>query len=76
MKKAFPKWTLYLGLLVLYMLHNDLWLWNDPRLVAGLPVGLLYHVGFCVAASVMMLLLVNNAWPRHLKAKGQEERES
>jgi hypothetical protein len=76
MKKSLPKWSLYLGLAVLYLLHNDLWLWNDPSLVLGLPVGLLYHIGFCAAASVMMFLLVNNAWPRHLQAKGREERKS
>ena len=70
------KWMLYTGLVILYLLHNDLWLWNDQSLALGLPVGLLYHIGFCVAASVMMMLLVNNAWPRRLKAKGQEERES
>ncbi len=70
------KWMLYTGLAVLYLLHNDLWFWKDPSLVAGLPVGLLYHIGFCVAASVMMMLLVNNAWPRHLKAKGPEESKS
>jgi hypothetical protein len=76
MKKPFPKWTLYAGLAVLYLLHNDLWYWDDSSLVLGLPVGLLYHIGFCVAASVMMMLLVNNAWPRYLKAKNPEERQS
>lgn len=70
------KWMLYAGLVTLYLLHNDLWFWNDSSLVLGLPVGLLYHIVFCVAASVMMMLLVNNAWPRHLKATGQEERQS
>ena len=64
-----PGWRipLYLALAALYLLHNDLWLWNDPRLVLGLPVGLVYHVAFCVATSVVLTLLVVYAWPEHLE---------
>ena len=76
MKKTFPRWTPYAGLLVLYLLHNDLWYWNDPRLVFGLPIGLLYHVGFCVAASLLMFLLVKYAWPRHLEVETENEKAS
>ena len=36
------KWPLFAALLVLYLLHNDLWLWHDATLVFGLPVGLVY----------------------------------
>ena len=57
---------LYAALVVLYLLHNDLWLWNDSRLVLGLPAGLAYHIGFCIAASVVLTLLVIHAWPDHL----------
>ena len=57
---------LYLALVALYLLHNDLWLWNDSRLVFGLPAGLAYHVGFCVVTSVVLALLVIHAWPDHL----------
>ena len=64
---------LYLGLLVLYLLHNDLWLWNDPRIVLGLPIGLLYHIGFCLAATGLMILLVNYAWPSELDAEDEEQ---
>ena len=58
MRRFFPRWLLYLFLVVLYLFHNDLWLWDDPTLVLGLPIGFLYHILFCVAASVLMLLLV------------------
>lgn len=54
---------LYAALLLLFLLHHDLWLWSDARRIAGLPVGLLYHVGYCVAAAVLMGLLVCFAWP-------------
>jgi len=76
MKKTFPKWTLYLGLFVLYVLHNDLWLWNDGRLVLGLPIGLLYHFGFSVVTAFMMFLLVTYAWPQHLEVESEKEPKS
>ena len=65
---------LYLGLFVLYLFHNDLWLWDDADLVLGLPVGLLYHVAYCLAATGLMALLVNYAWPSELDA--EEERRA
>lgn len=61
---------LYLALVALYLLHNDLWLWNDSRLVLGLPAGLAYHVGFAIATSIVLTLLVIYAWPDHLDREG------
>lgn len=66
MKKPVRRMLLYLALVALYLLHNDLWLWNDARLVFGLPAGLAYHIGFCIATSVVLTLLVIQAWPEHL----------
>jgi hypothetical protein len=57
---------LYAALGLLFVLHHDLWFWNDARMIAGLPVGLVYHVLYCVAVSVLMGLVVRHAWPpRH-----------
>jgi hypothetical protein len=67
---------LYLALVALFLLHNDLWLWNDHRLVLGLPVGLVYHIGFCVASSVVLTLLVIYAWPAHLDREAEPEGET
>ena len=75
MKKRFSQWILYLALVLLYLLHNDLWFWNTPQLVLGLPIGLLYHISFCVVASIVMILLVNYAWPHHLKTEDAVESE-
>ncbi len=75
MKKRFSQWILYLALVLLYLLHNDLWFWNTPQLVLGLPIGLLYHISFCVVASIVMILLVNYAWPHHLKTEDPVESE-
>ncbi len=54
---------LYAALAVLYILHNDFWLAHDSQLLWGLPVGLAYHVAYCVAAALLMALLVRHAWP-------------
>ncbi len=61
MKTTF-KWVLYCLLVLLFLLHNDFWFWQTPKLVLGLPVGLLYHILFCIAASLVMYSLVKYAW--------------
>lgn len=57
------RWALYAALGLLFVLHNDLWLWRDARLILGLPVGLVYHIGFCLVTSVVLALLVRWVWP-------------
>lgn len=56
--------------LALYLLHQDIWFWTTARpLVAGaIPIGLFYHVVYCLAAAGLMFLLVKTAWPEHLEA--------
>jgi hypothetical protein len=70
------KTLLYIALVVLYLLHNDLWNWNDGHLVGGIPVGLLYHIVYCLVASLMMILLVRYAWPAGLEAPEGKDRQS
>ncbi len=66
------KHLLYLGLIILFALHNDLWLWNDTRLFAGIPSGLMYHIIFCVAATVVMTGLTFFAWPEGLEVNSED----
>jgi hypothetical protein len=73
MKNTSVRGLLYLGLVVLYLLHNDLWYWHDTSLVLGIPVGLFYHIAFCLTASGLLYLLVTYAWPRHLEVETEEE---
>jgi hypothetical protein len=54
---------LYALLAALFVVRIDLWLWDDPRIVFGLPVGLTYHVLYCLAVALVMALLVRYAWP-------------
>lgn len=76
MTTKFRHGLLYAGLFVLYLLHNDLWYWNDARLVFGLPIGLAYHVAFSLVTAVFMFLLVTYAWPRHLEVEDEQEHRS
>jgi hypothetical protein len=56
--------TLYAALLILVPLHHDFWLWDDSSLLLGfLPVGLAYHALYCIVTSLLMYLLVTQAWP-------------
>lgn len=56
------RWILSLLVLVLFMLHNDFWFWGTSKIVLGLPVGLLYHILYCFAASVLMFSIVKFMW--------------
>ena len=68
------RWILYVTLAAAYLLHNDLWLWRDPRPVLGLPVGLLYHVAYCGVVALLMALVVRYAWPAGLESDGSGPR--
>jgi hypothetical protein len=65
MKKA----LLVIAVIIVYVLHQDFWFWRTARpLVFGfIPIGLFYHAGFAVLASLLMWLLVTHAWPSHLE---------
>ena len=60
---------LTLLLVAVYLLHQDFWNWKkaDPLVFGFLPVGLAYHAGYSILASVMMAILVKFAWPSHLE---------
>ena len=69
----------WIGAVVLFCLHQDLWFWSDRRLIFGfLPVGLAYHAGFSMAAAALWAFAVRSAWPHHLEAwaSGDETSET
>ena len=50
--------------LVLVILHQDNWNWDNDRLIAGfLPVTLAYHVCISLAAGFVWYLATIFAWP-------------
>jgi Protein of unknown function (DUF3311) len=63
------KTLLVLATLALYALHQDVWLWQRARpfVLGVLPIGLFYHLCYCLAASLLMWLLVAHAWPESLE---------
>lgn len=56
------RWVLYSVLVILFVLHNDYWYWQTPKIVLGLPIGILYHILYCIAASLVMFSLVKYTW--------------
>jgi hypothetical protein len=53
--------------LLLVVIHQDLWFWNDDRLVFGfVPITLAYHAGISLAAGFVWFLAINFAWPEGL----------
>jgi hypothetical protein len=70
------KFLLFLLIAVVYMLHQDNWNWKNADLVFGfLPVGMAYHVGYSILASVMMAILVKFAWPEQLEKTESAEKQ-
>jgi hypothetical protein len=71
------KWLAAAWVVILLALHQDFWFWTDKTLVFGLmPIGLLYHAGYTVVASLTMWMLVKVAWPKeydHVEREGDEK---
>lgn len=62
------RWIAAALVLVMLILHQDLWLWTDKSLVLGfLPAGLAYHAAYTVAAAVVMAILVWLIWPTEME---------
>ncbi len=70
------RWALYGALILLFLLHNDLWLWRDDRLVLGLPASLAYHVGYCLGTAALLAALVRWAWPVELETSHEAGTEA
>jgi hypothetical protein len=60
-----PRWVLGVLISLLYVLHQDFFFWSSvyPLAFGILPPGLWYHALYCLAAAVLMVLLVRYAWP-------------
>lgn len=63
---------------VLYLLHQDFWLWREarPLLFGFLPIGLAYHGAYCIAVSLLMWTLTRIAWPAHLESATEDQTRS
>ena len=53
---------------LLAILHQDFWLWDNTTLVLGfLPAGLAYHVFYSIICGLVWMLAVKFAWPEHIE---------
>lgn len=50
--------------LLLIILHHDVWFWEDATLIGGVvPIGLFYHGLISLAAGFTWFLATKFAWP-------------
>jgi len=67
------RWIIYSLIIVLAILHQDFWWWDDPTLVFGfLPIGLAYHGLYSIMASVVWGLALYYCWPHDMEARAEE----
>mgnify|MGYP002624326590 CR=1 FL=1 len=62
--------------ILLALLHQDFWFWNNRTLVFGfMPIGLAYHALFSLMAAACWALAVKFAWPTHIEEWADEFEE-
>ena len=67
------KCVVYSLVVILAVLHQDFWNWDNASLVFGfLPVGLAYHAIFSVLAAIVWAMAVKFAWPTRIEAWADE----
>ncbi len=60
--------------LLMFILHQDKWWWNDGTLVLGfLPVGLAFHAAFSLGCALLGWTAIKFAWPHDLEAFAETE---
>lgn len=63
--------------LLLVILHQDNWFWDDGTLVFGfLPIGLAYHCCISIAAAIVWFMATKHCWDRDLEAPAAGEEVS
>jgi hypothetical protein len=75
------KYLVWCLLMVLVVLHQDYWQWDESSLVLGfLPYPLAYHACISLAAAVVWVLATVYCWPTELEATPtnlpEQEREA
>ena len=60
---------IWIAFVVLFVLHQDWWLWDDRTLVFGfLPSGLAYHATYSLVAAGLWWVAISIAWPGEFEA--------
>lgn len=64
-------------ILLLLVLHQDNWFWEDQTLVFGfMPIALFYHAGVSVVAGILWFLATQFCWPANLDEEENVHSES
>lgn len=67
------KYVIWGMVVLLIILHQDNWMWDNKTLVFGfMPIGLLYHAGISMAAAFTWFLATKFAWPDIALENGEE----
>lgn len=68
------KGIIFILFLILLVLHQDFWNWDNANLVFGfMPVGLAYHAGYSLLAAAFWAVVIKIAWPTHLEEWAEEK---
>jgi hypothetical protein len=71
------RWIVWLMLVVLVVLHQDFWQFDDGTIWFGfLPYGLAYHIVLSLAATGIWSLAVKFCWPAGLVDSTSTKSES
>ena len=66
MKK--PTLVFVIVFIVLAVLHQDFWNWDNANLVFGfMPVGLAYHAAYSLVAAAFWAVVIKLGWPTKLE---------
>lgn len=60
--------------IVLGVLHQDFWNWDNATLVFGfMPIGLFYHACYSLVAALLWAVAIKIAWPTELVAWAEQD---
>ena len=62
------KRIIFIVFVLLLLLHQDSWNWDNANLVLGfMPVGLFYHACYYLVAALFWGIVMKVAWPTELE---------
>ena len=65
--------AIWIIFVLLFLLHQDVWFWDDRTLVLGfMPIGLAYHALFSLIAALLWASAIKWAWPSDIEAWADE----
>ena len=71
------KYTVWILVAILLVLHQDYWQWSDATLDFGfLPRTLTYHIGISIAAAGVWMLATRFCWPAELDQPEPEDAQA